>query len=173
MPVPPMKLTGPSNFNKVFADGTQHKGMDILPPSFANGDAVVSPVRGKVLESKSTGAGSAGPTGFGPAWVRIQSADDASIHTLAHLDPNSPSIPLAGTTVDEGEQIGLIARNVTPSKFHSGVPHLHWQVSIAPSFETVDPLAWLSGKSAKGALDSNVWLWIMLGIALALSSERR
>jgi murein DD-endopeptidase MepM/ murein hydrolase activator NlpD len=166
MPVPPMTLTG-NNFNTVFADGTVHKGLDITPTK--GNDAVVSPVRGKVLASQADGPGNtAGTSGFGPYFVRIQSADDASIHTLAHLDPNSPSLPLVGLEVDEGEQVGLIARNVTPGKFHSGVPHVHWEVAVAPSFTRVDPTAWLKSGGGKVPASSGVawWVWVLVGWAI-------
>jgi len=164
MPVPPMTLTG-NNFNAVFADGTVHKGLDITPTK--GNDAVVSPVRGKVLASQADGP-DAGRSGFGPYFVRIQSSDDASIHTLAHLDPSSPALPLVGLTVDEGEQVGLVARGVRPSRFHSGVPHVHWEVSAAPSFTRVDPTAWLtSGGGKVPAKSMPIWFWLAIGLALS------
>jgi len=177
MATPPMPLKG-SNFGRKFADGTVHQGIDIAP---SGSDAVVSPVKGVVVDSgRSTDPTSAGSNGFGPAWVTIDSFSDGTRHTLAHLDATERPLPKKGDEVDEGEQVGLIARGVVPSKFHSGVPHLHWEIVRQSGGAKLDPVSWLAMKGIPtsiaplpGSSSTPWWVWLVVGYAIVKATDRR
>lgn len=178
MPRPPIQVSPGTKFGDKFPDGTVHQGWD-LPPGRNGNDGVFSPVRGVVVDAGSNTPNSAGPTGFGPGFLVIDAFADGTRHTLAHLDPTSTEFQQMkkGTEVDEGELVGQVARGVVPSKFHSGVPHLHWEIS--KDGRKVDPLAWLatagiptSSLPTKAAGGNGTILLVLLGL-LILSRNAR
>lgn len=181
MPVPPMPIPPgmKSNFGAVFTGGVKHYGLDI-PPRKNGDDSVVVPERAEIV-SVWTNDDTPNFRGYGPGGVLLL-GESGDFHLLAHLDPTvwvGPGAPVTGKRYDEGEQIGLIARNVKPSKFWSA-PHVHWEVRQGKAIpapgerDTVnlDPVAWLAGRRVK-LPRLEWWTWVIIGVVIHYATKRR
>jgi hypothetical protein len=160
-----------NNFGAIYTGGVKHYGLDIPPPTNGN-DAVVAPER-CIVESKWTDDTTAPFVGYGPGGLLLR-GDSGVWHLLAHLDPSSFTTPADGTAFAEGEQLGLIARNVKVSRTWSA-PHVHWEVRTKPLAshdENLDPVAWLAGKRER--LPKQDWVtWLLVGAAIYLALKDR
>lgn len=152
-----------------------HRGVDMAA---SKGTPVYAPERGYVAVAVFDNV-TPGMRGYGPGAVKFVGQSGAT-HTLAHLDPKwweetvwqvpggifegfrgQPRMPTDGRWYREGEQIGVVAKD-----------HLHWEVTVDPAKETkVDPLQWVSGRSAAAA-SSLSGLLLLLVLALAADSRR-
>lgn len=181
LPIPP-------GMQNNFGRNGSHWGLDI-PPSPAtsppNQEDVRAPETGVIIDVWQADQATALSTdntkaparrrGYGPNGLMIR-GDSGAIHLLAHLAAwNVP--PKVGDRVDEGEQVGLIARGVQVGRYWFS-PHVHWEVrqsvqgtnTAEPDKPNLDPVAWLAGKVKP--FGGDLTTLVLIGLALHFWSKR-
>ena len=176
MPTAPMPIPKgmKNNFGAIYSGGVKHYGLDI--PPIGNGPGQVIAPESGVVDAVWLNDNTPGFRGYGPTGILLR-GDSGVWHLLAHLQAwNDP--PDVGQRFDEGEEVGLIAVGLKPSRFWRS-PHVHWEVRTSPNLapadrdtKNLDPVAWLDGK--REVIQVFEWyVWLAVGVCIHYALKSR